>query len=83
MAGKRKNGTGTVRKHLNGGWEARFIISYTDEGKPVFKSVYAVTKSGCVKKMNEEKTKNGVTREKISPDMTFGIFEKYLRASGW
>lgn len=72
MAGKRKNGTGTVRKHLNGGWEARFIISYTDEGKPIFKSVYAVTKSECLKKMNEAKTKNGVTREKISPDMTVG-----------
>lgn len=32
MAGKRKNGTGTVRKRTNGGWEARFIVSYSLEG---------------------------------------------------
>lgn len=72
MAGKRKNGTGTVRKRSNGSWEARFIVSYTLEGKPTFKSVSAATKSECIKKMKEAKEALGVTHEKVSPDMLFG-----------
>ena len=72
MAGKRKNGTGTVRKRSNGSWEARFIVSYSLEGKPTFKSVSAATKSECIKRMQEAKEKLGVTHEKVSPDMLFG-----------
>ena len=72
MAGKRKNGTGAVRKRANGSWEARFIVNYTLEGKPIFKSVTAASKSECIKKMQETKEALGVTHEKVSPDMLFG-----------
>ena len=33
MAGRRKNGAGTIRERKDGRWEGRIIIGYDDNGK--------------------------------------------------
>lgn len=53
MAGRRKNGTGTVRERKDGRWEGRFIIGYNENGAPKTKSVFGKTKPECVNKLRE------------------------------
>ena len=53
MAGRRKNGAGTIRERKDGRWEGRIIIGYDDNGKPKSKSVFAPTKTECAKKLKE------------------------------
>ena len=45
MAGRRKNGTGTVRERKDGRWEGRIVVGYDDKGLPKTKSVLAKTKT--------------------------------------
>jgi hypothetical protein len=53
MAGRRKNGAGTIRECKDGRWEGRIIIGYDDNGKAKTKSVFAPTKTECAKKLKE------------------------------
>ena len=53
MAGRRKNGTGTIRERKDGRWEGRIIIGYDDNGKAKTKSVFGTTKTECTKKLKE------------------------------
>ena len=53
MAGRRKNGTGTIRERKDGRWEGRIIIGYDDNGKAKTKSVFGATKTECAKKLKE------------------------------
>lgn len=53
MAGRRKNGTGTIRERSDGRWEGRIVIGYNDEGTAKTKSVFAPTRAECSKKLNQ------------------------------
>ena len=53
MAGRRKNGTGTIRERKDGRWEGRIIIGSDDNGKVKTKSVFGATKTECTKKLKE------------------------------
>lgn len=53
MAGRRKNGTGTIRERKDGRWEGRIIIGYDDNGKAKTKSIFGSTKNECTKKLKE------------------------------
>ena len=44
MAGKRKNGQGTVRLRKDGRWEGRHIVGYDEHGKAKTKNVLAKPK---------------------------------------
>lgn len=45
MAKKRKSGTGTLRKRVDGRWEGRVVIGYDDKGLPKTKSVLGKTRA--------------------------------------
>lgn len=70
--GKRKYGTGTVRKRSDGRWEGRVVIGYDDKGLPKTKSVLAKTKTECVKKLDELRETVLPPVTKCKPDMAFG-----------
>ena len=53
MAGRRKNGAGTIRKRKDGRWEGRVVVSYKENGDPVTKNVLAKTRTECQNKQNE------------------------------
>lgn len=53
MAGRRKNGTGTVRERKDGRWEGRIIVGYDDHGKAIIKSIFAKTKTECNQKIKD------------------------------
>ncbi|MCC8073296.1 MAG: tyrosine-type recombinase/integrase [Clostridiales bacterium] len=50
---KRNNGEGTLRKRKDGRWEGRITVSYKEDGKPVYKSVFAKTKGECSDKLKK------------------------------
>lgn len=72
MAGKRKHGTGTVRKRADGRWEGRIIVGYNDDGKPVTKNTLAKTRKECLQKLEELKEQYIIPVKKLKPDMPFG-----------
>ena len=78
MAGKRKNGEGTVRLRQDGRWEGRCVIGYDDNGYPKTKNVLAKTKRECVEKLRQLREDCGsVKSDKIRPDMCFGDWITY------
>ncbi len=72
MAGRRKNGEGTITRRKDGRFEGRLIIGYTNEGKPILKSVYAYGKNECLKLLRQAREEQGMLPEKLSPHMHFG-----------
>lgn len=76
MAGRRKNGTGTIRERTDGRWEGRIIIGYDDNGKAKTKSVFGKTKTECIKKLKEFQNETyyitGKLPTQTKPDMYFG-----------
>ena len=72
MAHRRKKGSGTVRLRADGRWEARFIISYSNDGAPQYKSVFAPTKNECIRKMQQYQSEHGPPPEKLASNMAFG-----------
>ncbi len=76
MAGRRKNGTGTLRERKDGRWEGRVIIGYDENGKVKTKSVLGKTKSECVKKLKELQSSvpqiTGKLPTQATPTMSFG-----------
>ena len=78
MAGKRKNGEGTVRLRQDGRWEGRCVIGYDDNGYTKTKNVLAKTKRECVEKLRQLREDCGsVKSDKIRPDMCFGDWITY------
>lgn len=50
---KRENGEGTLRKRKDGRWEGRISVGRKDDGKLIYKSVFAKTKSECSEKLKK------------------------------
>lgn len=74
MAGKRKQGKGTLRHRSDGRWEGRVVVSYKENGNPVTKSVLGNTKTECTKKLNELIEQTAPSNRKLKPDMQFGVW---------
>ena len=76
MAGRRKNGTGTVRERKDGRWEGRIIVGYDDDGKAILKSVFASSRAECNKKLKEVQSESYTLTGKLptqaKSDMPFG-----------
>lgn len=50
---KRENGEGTLRKRKDGRWEGRITVGRKDDGKLIYKSVFAKTKGECSEKLKK------------------------------
>ena len=73
MSKKRKKGSGTLRKRADGRWEARVVIGYDENGKPITKNVTANKKSKCLEKLEKLKEEiNFIQRDTTKADMPFG-----------
>ena len=48
MANKRPDGDGLVRKRSDGRWEGRIVVGHKEDGKPIYRSVFAKTLSGIL-----------------------------------
>ncbi len=70
--GRRKRGTGTVRKRSDGRWEGRVVYDYDDKGLPKTKSVVTKTKRECLEKLEQLREQYAPPITKCKPDMPFG-----------
>lgn len=52
MATKRPDGDGLVRKRSDGRWEGRIIVGHKEDGKPMFRSVFAKTQKELMDKLH-------------------------------
>ena len=52
MANKRPDGDGLVRKRSDGRWEGRIIVGHKEDGKPIFRSVFAKTQKELMDKLH-------------------------------
>lgn len=50
---KRPDGEGMVRKRKDGRWEGRIIVGYKNNGKPIYKSVFAKTQKELIPKLHK------------------------------
>lgn len=53
MANKRPNGEGTVRKRVDGRWEGTIVVGHKENGKPIYKSVFAKTQKELMPKLRK------------------------------
>ena len=79
MAKRRPNGDGMIRKRADGRWEGRIIAGHKEDGKPIYKTVFAKTQKELIPKLNQLKeTYAGVELTEASR-MTLGEWlDKWL-----
>ena len=53
MANKRPDGDGLVRKRSDGRWEGRIVAGHKEDGKPIFRSVFAKTQKELMPKLHQ------------------------------
>ena len=53
MGSKRANGEGTVRKRTDGRWEGFITVGHKENGKPIYKSVFAKTQKELMPKLRK------------------------------
>ena len=54
MAKKRPSGDGLVRKRSDGRWEGRIVAGYKEDGKPIFRSVFAKSQRELMDKLHNQ-----------------------------
>lgn len=52
MAKRRPDGDGLVRKRKDGRWEGRIVVGHKEDGKPIFRSVFAKTQKELMDKLH-------------------------------
>ena len=52
MANKRPDGDGLVRKRSDGRWEGRIVAGHKEDGKPIYRSVFARTQRELMDKLH-------------------------------
>ena len=79
IAKRRPNGDGMIRKRADGRWEGRIIAGHKEDGKPIYKTVFAKTQKELIPKLNQLKeTYAGVELTEASR-MTLGEWlDKWL-----
>ena len=55
IAKRRPNGDGMIRKRADGRWEGRIIAGHKEDGKPIYKTVFAKTQKELIPKLNQLK----------------------------
>ena len=55
MAKRRPSGDGLVRKRTDGRWEGRIVVGHKEDGKPIYRSVFAEKQSDLMPKLHELK----------------------------
>ena len=53
MANKRPDGDGLVRKRSDGRWEGRIVVGHKEDGKPIYRSVFARSQKELMGKLHE------------------------------
>ena len=53
MPKKRPSGDGMVRQKKRGQWEARIVVGYKDDGKPIYRYVYGKTQKEVLDKLHQ------------------------------
>lgn len=53
MAKRRPAGDGLVRKRSDGRWEGRIVVGHKEDGKPIFRSVFAKTQKELMTKLHQ------------------------------
>lgn len=81
MANKRPDGDGLVRKRSDGRWEGRIIVGHKEDGKPIFRSVFAKTQKELMDKLHRSiETFRGVELTE-NANLTLGEWlDKWLEA---
>ena len=54
MAKRRPDGDGMIRKRPDGRWDGRIVAGHKDDGKPIFRSVFARTQKELLKKLHTQ-----------------------------
>ena len=54
MANKRPDGDGLVRKRSDGRWEGRIVVGHKEDGKPIFRSVFARMQKELMDKLHAQ-----------------------------
>ena len=52
MANKRPDGDGLVRKRSDGRGEGRIVVGHKEDGKPIYRSVFAKTQKELMEKLH-------------------------------
>ena len=52
MAKRRLNGEGMIRQKKKGQWEGRIVVGHKENGKPIFRYVYAKTQKELINKLH-------------------------------
>ena len=55
MAKRRPSGDGLVRKRADGRWEGRIVVGHKEDGKPIYRSVFAEKQGDLMPKLHELK----------------------------
>ncbi len=53
MAKRRPDGDGLVRKRSDGRWEGRIVVGHKEDGKPIYRSVFAKTQKELMDKLHD------------------------------
>ena len=72
MAKRRPSGDGLVRKRSDGRWEGRIVVGHKDDGKPIYRSVFASKQSELMPKLNELKAQYAGVRLTEDGSITLG-----------
>ena len=72
MAKRRPSGDGLVRKRSDGRWEGRIVVGHKDDGKPIYRSVFASKQSELMLKLNELKAQYAGVRLTEDSSITLG-----------
>ena len=55
MAKRRPSGDGLVRKRADGRWEGRIVVGHKEDGKPIYRAVFAEKQSELMPKLHQLK----------------------------
>ena len=79
MAKRRPAGDGLVRKRSDGRWEGRIVVGHKEDGKPIFRSVFAKTQKELVDKLHSNIETFRDVELKENHNLTLGAWlEKWL-----
>ncbi len=53
MAKRRPDGDGLVRKRSDGRWEGRIVVGHKEDGRPIYRSVFAKTQKELMDKLHD------------------------------
>ena len=77
MAKRRPSGDGLVRKRSDGRWEGRIVVGHKEDGKPIYRSVFARKQSDLMIRLTELKEQYAGVR--LTEDSSIALSEWLAR----